>query len=310
MVDWTMSVNPHWFSTIWGMLYIGGQGLSAFAFGICVLVMLSQTAPLNRVLTHASLPRPRQAAVRVPDAVGVPVVLAVPDHLVGEHARRDPALPRSLGQQLQVPQHLHRRRALHRAVRAAAVARPQAQHRASCASSPPGSCSRASPTTTGTSRPSCTRTGCRSACSTSRCRSRSAASSCRCSCRSSAAVRCCRSTIRLSTRRCITMSTEHVRHEHDLEYGPTPPGAKHEHTDIDVNVGYKFGVVAGGGDADLGRHRLRLVLVLRGPGADGRTRSRRSIRSRSGRSRNRRRRTCRTSRSRTSTCCGRARTRS
>ena len=27
----------------------------------------------------------------------------------------------------------------------------------------------------------------------------------------------------------------------DLEYGPTPPGAKHEHTDIDVSVGYKFG---------------------------------------------------------------------
>ena len=51
MVDWTMSVNPHWFSTIWGMLYIGGQGLSAFAFGIIVLVMLSQVAPLNRVLT-------------------------------------------------------------------------------------------------------------------------------------------------------------------------------------------------------------------------------------------------------------------
>ena len=51
MVDWTMSVNPHWFSTIWGMLYIGGHGLSAFAFGIIVLVMLAQTAPLNRVLT-------------------------------------------------------------------------------------------------------------------------------------------------------------------------------------------------------------------------------------------------------------------
>jgi hypothetical protein len=51
MVDWTMSVNPHWFSTIWGMLYIGGQGLSAFAFGIVVLVMLAQVAPLNRVLT-------------------------------------------------------------------------------------------------------------------------------------------------------------------------------------------------------------------------------------------------------------------
>ncbi len=30
--------------------------------------------------------------------------------------------------------------------------------------------------------------------------------------------------------------------EHDREYGPTPPGARHEHTDIDVSVGYKFGL--------------------------------------------------------------------
>ena len=37
------------------------------------------------------------------------------------------------------------------------------------------------------------------------------------------------------------MSTEHVS-EHDIEYGPNPPGAKYEHTDIDVNVGYKFGL--------------------------------------------------------------------
>ena len=29
VVDWTMSVNPHWFSTMWGLLYIVGQGLSA-----------------------------------------------------------------------------------------------------------------------------------------------------------------------------------------------------------------------------------------------------------------------------------------
>lgn len=35
------------------------------------------------------------------------------------------------------------------------------------------------------------------------------------------------------------MSTEHVS-EHDFEYGPNPPGAKHEHTDIDPSVGYKF----------------------------------------------------------------------
>ena len=35
------------------------------------------------------------------------------------------------------------------------------------------------------------------------------------------------------------MSTEHVN-EADLEYGPNPPGATYEHTDIDVAVGYKF----------------------------------------------------------------------
>jgi hypothetical protein len=35
------------------------------------------------------------------------------------------------------------------------------------------------------------------------------------------------------------MSTEHVTGP-DLEYGPTPPGAKYEHTDIDPAVGYQF----------------------------------------------------------------------
>lgn len=40
------------------------------------------------------------------------------------------------------------------------------------------------------------------------------------------------------------MSTEHVSHE-DLEYGPTPPGAKYEHTDIDPSIGYKFGLWLG-----------------------------------------------------------------
>jgi hypothetical protein len=30
--------------------------------------------------------------------------------------------------------------------------------------------------------------------------------------------------------------------EHDLEYGPTPPGAQYEHTDINVTIGYSFAV--------------------------------------------------------------------
>ena len=30
--DWLMSLEPHWFSTIYGVLFIGGQGLTALAF--------------------------------------------------------------------------------------------------------------------------------------------------------------------------------------------------------------------------------------------------------------------------------------
>ncbi len=55
MIDWTMSVNPHWFSTMWGPLYMVGQGLSAMSFAIVILIMLSQVAPLNRVVTSAHL---------------------------------------------------------------------------------------------------------------------------------------------------------------------------------------------------------------------------------------------------------------
>jgi hypothetical protein len=55
MVDWTMSVNPHWFSTMWGPLYMAGQGLSAFALAVVVLIMLAQTSPLNRVVTSHHL---------------------------------------------------------------------------------------------------------------------------------------------------------------------------------------------------------------------------------------------------------------
>ena len=41
-VDWIMSLDPHWFSTIYGILFMGGQGLSAMAFTIAVIVLLSR----------------------------------------------------------------------------------------------------------------------------------------------------------------------------------------------------------------------------------------------------------------------------
>ena len=48
--DWLMSVNPHWFSTMWGPLFMVGQGLAALALAINVLVLLMGSAPMDRVL--------------------------------------------------------------------------------------------------------------------------------------------------------------------------------------------------------------------------------------------------------------------
>lgn len=50
VVDWTMSVNPHWFSTMWGLLYVAGWGLSALAFSIFVLARLSKEQPMDHVV--------------------------------------------------------------------------------------------------------------------------------------------------------------------------------------------------------------------------------------------------------------------
>jgi hypothetical protein len=51
--DWMMSLEPHWFSTIYGVLILGGQGLSALAFLIVVLVWLSRRPPLDRIIVKA-----------------------------------------------------------------------------------------------------------------------------------------------------------------------------------------------------------------------------------------------------------------
>jgi hypothetical protein len=54
-VDWVMSVHAQWFSTIFGLLFMAGQGLSSMAFLITVLVMLSRTRPYLDVLTPRHL---------------------------------------------------------------------------------------------------------------------------------------------------------------------------------------------------------------------------------------------------------------
>jgi hypothetical protein len=49
-IDWVMSLDPHWYSTIFGILFMGGQGLSALAFVIIVLASVRNLPPLAGVL--------------------------------------------------------------------------------------------------------------------------------------------------------------------------------------------------------------------------------------------------------------------
>src|SRR5437660_1642366 len=48
-VDWVMSLAPEWWSTVFGMLFMVGQCLSAFAFTIFLFARLSPRGPLARV---------------------------------------------------------------------------------------------------------------------------------------------------------------------------------------------------------------------------------------------------------------------
>ena len=50
-VDWIMSVDPHWYSTIFGLLIVEGQGLSALAFTIAVLAVLTRDGAFGGVVT-------------------------------------------------------------------------------------------------------------------------------------------------------------------------------------------------------------------------------------------------------------------
>ncbi len=49
--DWVMSLDPHWYSTIFGLMFVSGFGLSAFALTIAVLATIGPVGALAGRLT-------------------------------------------------------------------------------------------------------------------------------------------------------------------------------------------------------------------------------------------------------------------
>jgi hypothetical protein len=49
-IDWAMSLNPEWASTIYGLIYVGAWSLSALAFTIAVMAVLADREPMAAVV--------------------------------------------------------------------------------------------------------------------------------------------------------------------------------------------------------------------------------------------------------------------
>jgi hypothetical protein len=49
--DWVMSLEPHWFSTVFGLSFMVGQVLTAFPFAIAMTAYLSSRKPLSEAVT-------------------------------------------------------------------------------------------------------------------------------------------------------------------------------------------------------------------------------------------------------------------
>jgi hypothetical protein len=51
MIDWVMSIEPKWYSTIYAVGYLAGEVLAGFAFSIGVVLLLAQRPPFAEVIT-------------------------------------------------------------------------------------------------------------------------------------------------------------------------------------------------------------------------------------------------------------------
>jgi len=49
-VDWMLMLDAHWFSTIWGLLFVAGWALSCLCFMVIILAQFAAIAPLDAVI--------------------------------------------------------------------------------------------------------------------------------------------------------------------------------------------------------------------------------------------------------------------
>jgi hypothetical protein len=129
-VDWAMSLDPHWFSTMFGVIFIAGQAISTLAFAIVICTWLRKDEQFGKLFTSAHFPRPRDVHVRVSmfwTYVSFSQYLII---WVGQPVRGDALVPAPHRARLAERGDLGRRPGVPAALPAAAAAQAQAAGRA------------------------------------------------------------------------------------------------------------------------------------------------------------------------------------
>ena len=55
VIDWMMSLDPHWFSTIFGLLFLIQQALAAIGFVLLLMASMSKTLPMSRIVKAGNI---------------------------------------------------------------------------------------------------------------------------------------------------------------------------------------------------------------------------------------------------------------
>jgi hypothetical protein len=54
-IDWVMSLSPHWASTIYGFIFVGGQAIAAMSLAILAVVIISKSEPFSGLIQKRHL---------------------------------------------------------------------------------------------------------------------------------------------------------------------------------------------------------------------------------------------------------------
>ncbi len=129
-IVWIKSLDVTWYSSIWGLQFLVAQGYGVLALGILTVILLSRYEPMKTLLRTTEQHDLGKFAVRLRHAEHLPDVRGVPDHLVGQHSRRDAVVPEPHPRRMVDDLLAGLRLPLADSVLPAALARPEAEQAA------------------------------------------------------------------------------------------------------------------------------------------------------------------------------------